>query len=222
MTPTAAEIVTRGIGALGLQLDQQVVILAGYLCRTRPSINPDKFTDAMASLWSAGGLPADDCLDFLCYLIDKDNQPEAFAAFLTEVAAAFAPAPFQLAPPPAAAATTPVELPVVKVPVFVNQLIFQRVEALLTEPRPLRDMDLGHVIHRFTAKVQNQGQVKLHEIVVDVVNADSGPQLDPYLMHHSTCVMSGPPTRDLVKPIVIVYSGVQFEVQLVASEQGQI
>lgn len=218
--PTAAEMLAKCAREVGLSPDQQVVALAGFLCQARPSIDPEKFADAMASLMAEGGLPLEEGVTLLCGLVDREDRPGDFFNFLNQFAQAFARPQFQVAPPAPAPAPPP-EAPPVRVPVLVNSVIYQRVETLLAEKQPVAGMDLGHVIHRFTAKLTGLS-VAMTDVCVDLVNADAGPQLDPYIMHQSACAASGPPSRDLAKPMTISYAGVRFEVQLTPSDVGQL
>jgi len=170
--------------------DVDILVLGGFILRSYPDLNPDKFSEATGRYCFEAGLPLDLLKRAFCVVVDnlatadpkQPNQLNPFASYLAGVVAEFRSMNQPREEPVAPLA--PLQLQIC-VPVDVACDI----HGFLKSERPLTDAELGDIVFRWNVKSHDK------ELYLEVINSEPTPALAVVVVEHGKTVLRHRPIR---------------------------
>jgi hypothetical protein len=192
--------------------DVQILVMAGYLQQVLPIKDPDRFTDATATYSLMTGLGPDYLVKMLAAMADDaqriPGKVQTFDSYLKGIMAAYRT---EMAPPPAVPTPPPSPTPVrqAEVVIVTTKKDWAAATSLLNNKSRLADKPLGHVLMRFCG--HDPADTTL-SVCLDIINAESRPTIEPYLMNGTSFAVGAKPAFDLSQPFVFRYRDTEYKV----------
>jgi hypothetical protein len=178
MTPDSASNLAAAATAAGWDPAFRLVVASGFAASATPD-GAVRAAEAAGQFAAAAGLPVDLLADALAAAYDRRGHGAAFAAYLTAMVAATAPA---VAPAAQGVA------------ISWDAATGARVAALMALEGPLDGVAVGEVLF---SRQSTAGDVTA---VFDVVNGDDGPTAEVYLRRGMSMLGATPPHRPIASP----------------------
>jgi len=168
--------------------DVDMLVLGGFILRSYPDLNPDKFSEATGRYCFEAGLPLELLKRAFCAVVDdmpivdpkQPNQVSSFAIYLAGVVAEF-----RKTSQSAEESITVSPSLQVSVPADVGHDIYN----FLKSDRPLTDAELGDIMFRWNAKLDDK------ELYLEVINAEPTPVLAITVVERGRTVLRHRPIR---------------------------